>query len=60
MMYAIREIDDYTGKSYYTYFKKWSEALKEFYRYNRRRKCGECFACVDLMDMRTGEVIASL
>ena len=60
MKYAIRELDDYTGKNYYTYFRLWSNALRKFCEYCRRKNAGECFTCVDLIDMRTGEIIISL
>ena len=60
MKYAIRELDDYTEKNYYTYFRSRNEALRKFREYRRRENAGECFACVDLIDMRTGEIIISL
>ena len=60
MKYAIRELDDYTEKNYYTYFRSWSKALRKFREYCRRKNAGECFICVDLIDMRTGEIITSL
>ena len=60
MKYAIRKTNDYTGENYYTYFRSRNKALKEFREYRRRENAGECFACVDLVDMHTGEIIISL
>ena len=57
--YAVREIDDYTG-CYYSYFISRKKALRKFCEYCKRKNAGECFISVDLMDMRTGEIIASI
>ena len=60
MKYVIRETSDYTGENYYTPFKSRNKALRKFCEYRKRENAGECFACVDLIDMRTGEIIISL